>query len=156
MGSTKRADRDEAGRVLISRILDLMAARGHPGAETVFQVRPGGFRWRLWEKRAPIVMSGWRIGHYNYPVSWHTKSGQPYRADVVYPVYLLADGRIVGDAFHNLQPDGTVSEHRNDWGKRDGRPPWSAPVKGQADFFEVEPGAYLAQLEEFYRNHVHV
>jgi hypothetical protein len=156
MGGTKRADRDEAGRALIDRILNLMAARGHPGAEPVFRARPAAFRWRWWERRAAITVSGWRIGHYSFPVSWHTKSGQPYRADLVYPVYLLADGRIVGDAFHNLQSDGTVSEHRNDWGKGNGRPPWCAPVKGHGDFFEVEPGAYLAQLDEFYRKHAHV
>jgi hypothetical protein len=151
MSGTKKADRDQAGRTLIGRILDLMAARGYPDAEAVFRARPAGFRWRWWEKRTAIVMSGWRIGHYSYPVSWHTKSGQPYRADMVYPVYLLVDGRIVGDACHNLQADGTVSEHRNEWGKRDGRPPWCAPVKDHGDFFEVEPGAYLAQLAEFYR-----
>lgn len=152
MGGTKKADRDEAGRALIGRILDLMAPRGYPGAEPVFQARSARFGWvRWWETRGVIIKSGWRIGHYSYTVSWSTKGGQPYRADMVYPVYLLADGRIVGDAFHNLQPDGTVSEYRNHWGKRDGRPPWSAPVKDHSDFFEIEPGAYLAQLAEFYR-----
>lgn len=150
MGGMKKADRDEAGRALIGRILDLMMSRGYPGAEPVFQARTAGFRWRWWKKRAVVIRSGWRIGQYSYPVSWSTKGGQ-YRADMVYPVYLLADGRIVGDAFHNLQPDGTVSEHRNHWDKRDGRPPWSTPVKEHRDFFEIGPGAYLTQLDEFYR-----
>lgn len=154
MDGTKRADRDEAGRALIRRVLDLMAERGYPGAEPVFQARTAGFRWwGWWQRRAAVVKSGWRIGHYSYPVAWATKGGQPYRADMVYPVYLLTDGRIVGDAFHNLQPDGTVSEHRNDWAKRDGRPPWCVPVKDHGDFFEVQPGAYLAQLDEFYGKH---
>lgn len=153
MSSTKRADRDEAGRVLVERILDLMAERGYPDAEAVFQEQAAGFRWRRRKKPPGIVKSGWRIGHYSYPVSWRAKGGQPYRADMVYPVYLLTDGRIIADAFHNLLPDGTVSEHRNDWDKRVGRPPWSLQVKEHSDFFEVPPGAYLAGLDEFYRRY---
>jgi hypothetical protein len=153
MSGTKRADRDEAGQVLVGRILDLMTERGYPDAEAVFQVQTAGFRWRRWKKPPVIVKSGWRIGQYSYPVSWRTRSGQPYRADMTYPVYLLADGRIVGDACHNLLPDGTVSEHRNDWGKQNGRPPWCPPAKDHGDFFEVQPGAYLARLDEFYRTY---
>jgi hypothetical protein len=152
MGGTRRADRDEAGRALVEGILGRLATRGNPGAEAVFQAQAAGFRWLPWRQKQPgAVMSGWRIGHYSHSVSWRAKSGQPYRADLAYPVYLLADGRIVGDAFHNLEPDGTVSEFRNDWGKRGGRPPWCDPVKDHRDFFEIQPGAYLAQLSEFHR-----
>ena len=154
MSVSYKMNRDEAGWALVWDILSLMAVRGFPGAEPVFQSRPAGSRWHPWQRqRLPVDMPGWRLGQYSYPVERHTRSGLVCRADVVYPVYLLADGRIVGDAFHNLEPDGTVSELRNDWGKQGRCPPWCVPARDHGDFFEIQPGAYLPQLAAFYRHY---